>query len=222
MVAGIIRYRPIRRVLLFCPVYELYVRTLESIFSLQWGGALDRFFAEDNPFPSHGRYNINHNYAKAQRLTIEGDYDALLTFESDIIAPEDGLERLAAHIGKDVGVARGLYCLRRGSTRWTAQKEKGVSISHKSEIAEAWWGTTQKTVGIGLGFTLIARDVLEAFDWHHSERIGADGQLAEYCRENNIGQVCDLSVICGHIKRDPDLILWPDIDAEDLYRLEVL
>jgi hypothetical protein len=217
-----IRHRPIRRVLLFCPVYELYARTLESIFRLRWDGALDRFFAEDNPFPTHGRYNINHNYQKARRLAIDGDYDALLTFESDIIAPEDGLKKLAAHIGEGIGVARGLYCLRRGNIRWSAQMEDGVSVSHTPRVARGWWGTVQETAGIGLGFTLIARDVLESLDWHHSERVGADGQLVEHCRDKDVGQVCDLSVVCGHIKREPSVVLWPDVDGEDLYRIEVL
>ena len=222
MVAGAIRYRPIRRVLLFCPVYELYSRTLESIFNLEWGGALDRYFSEDNPFPSHGRYNINHNYQKAQRLALDGDYDALLTFESDIIAPADGLKRLVALIDEEVGVTRGLYCLRRGSIRWNAQGEDGQSVSHQPEKAREWWGAAQETRGIGLGFTLIARDVLEQLDWRHSERVGADGQLVEFCRKTGVGQACDLGVACGHVKRDPSVILWPSVEDEGLYRIETL
>ena len=222
MGVGAIRYRPIRRVLIFCPVYELYTRTLESIFNLEWNGALDRYFPEDNPFPAHGRYNINHNYQKAQRLAIDGDYDALLTFESDIIVPSDGLKRLAALIDEGVGVARGLYCLRRGNIRWNAQGLDGVSVSHRPEKAREWWGEVRETRGIGLGFTLIARDVLERLDWRHSERVGADGQLVEFCRDNDVGQVCDLSVVCGHVKREPPVILWPSVDGDGLYRVEGL
>jgi len=132
--AGIVDYRPIRRVLVVCPVYELYARTLESLCNLRWDGALDRFLPEDNPF-ADGRFNITHNYIKAQRMAIAGDYDALLTFESDIVAPADGLEMLAAQIGAEVGVARGLYCSRRnGQASWFAQTAAGVSVAMQMKL----------------------------------------------------------------------------------------
>ena len=75
---------------------------------------------------------------------------------------------------------------------------------------EAMWGKVVDTAGVGLGCTLIRRDVLEAIPFRvKDEWIANDWYFAIDAREKGFIQRHDCSVVCGHI--DGYRTLWPDV-----------
>ena len=222
------------KILLFCPLnpakdhagdraVQLYGRTNLSIFRQDYD-PLDIWFSKgDNPFfDSNGRGNICHNYRKARQFVLDNGYDYLFTVEADMVIPENALSKLLA---VDTDVAYGLYCFRNTSSwsAWTRlDLESGRSLSKDIEIARMVWGTTIDVAGVGLGCTLIRRNVLEKLDFRTDELHSSfhnDWLFAYDCQHNGIEQKCDTSVVCGHITLKPrPRIIWPDIEGPRLYR----
>lgn len=161
-------------------------------------------------------------------MMLNGRYDALLTIESDMIVPPDTLQRLVAC---ESGVAYGLYVFRHTRHNWSAYislaETTGRSISDDADEARAAWGTVKDVAGVGLGCTLIRRDVLEAIPFRLFEdapdKTACDWAFAYDCQQVGITQRCDLGVVCGHQTYKPyPMILWPDPNDPRLYRRESL
>ena len=206
---------------------QLFGRTNESIFRQDYE-PLDIWFSKgDNPFfDSNGRHNIAHNYEKARRWVIANDYDYLFTVEADMVIPPDALSKLLA---LDTDVAYGLYCFRNTSTwsAWTElDMEHGRSIRKDPQEAKAAWGKVIPVAGVGFGCTLIRRNVLEQVTMHTDERypsVHNDWVFAYDVQQAGFEQLCDLSVVCGHISMTPvPRVIWPDPDAPRLYRNDYL
>lgn len=226
------------RVLLFCPLNpidnsrgkrqpQIFGRTNESIFRQDYP-ELDIWFSKgDNPyFDSNGRYNICHNYQKARRWVLDNDYDYLFTVEADMIIPPDALTKLLA---VDTDVAYGLYCFKNTSTwsAWTElDMEHGRSIRKDPELAKGFWGKVIEVAGVGMGCTLIRRNVLEALDFRVDDfnpDVHNDWVFAYDLQQKGFTQKCDLSVVCGHISMTPlPRVIYPDPEAPRLYRNEFI
>ncbi len=212
------------RILVFCPFNALlYGRTVESILNAVPVGLIDYLFSYGDPDGSDKGENVRAAYHHGQAVFLNGDWDAMLTVESDQIIPVDTLQRLTQI---DAGVAYGLYIWRYGSRNWTAytaHDDDGKpmhSVSNDPEQAREWWGTVQDVTGWGFGCTLIHRYVLELVDW--TSGVLPDEALARLCNLQGVPQKCDLGVVVGHIQHKEALVLWPDPDADDLVRLEGL
>ena len=216
------------KVLVATPVMrgELFKRAWMSWYAMDWDGQVDYFQmlgGDDAPLPYD---NVVGKYNDARTALLCGDYDALLTIESDTIVPKDTLTRLVA---MDTDVAYGLYVWRHGFPWWTAytivEEAKGQSLSGIPEKAKELWGQVIETQGVGNGCTLITRQVMEAieFKWSMGEFGCCDWHLSLDCQRLGFVQKHDLGLICGHIATDPlHRILWPDAEAEGLYRTEML
>lgn len=220
------------KVLVYCPLNpnypRLWGRTVQSIFRLEWDKPLDWMFsANDNPYPKQPYKNVTHNYNRARERVLEGGYDALLTIESDMIVPEFALRAL---VQADADVAYGLYVWRHGRRKWSAyhfmSETTGDSLSDKPDYARAVWGQTIPVEGVGLGCTLIYRDVLEAIPFRVNEdkqNFSCDWYFALDCLEAGAIQKCNTAVVCGHCSYEPwPQIIWPDPQQEKLYRIESL
>ncbi len=228
-------------ILVVCPVYDrLFSPTLRSIFSLRSaGGRLDVWF----PWHGYGdgardsRDIIADKYNAGRLRMLDGGYDAMLCVESDMIVPNDALEKLAA-TGADVSY--GVYIFRRKPFQWSAysvllseETMTGYPLSNVPARAAIDWGGVVDVDGVGLGCTLIRRHVLEAIPFRAEGGRHADGTRS-HCDwyfsldAVNAGhtQKCDLSVLCGHISpvdRDGNIspcVIWPDIHAPDLCRFD--
>lgn len=212
------------RVLVFCPTKDLFGRTLQSIFRLEWEGAIHFLFTRENPY-TEARKNVTHNYILGREWFLEHDYDAMLTVESDMVVPADALQRLAAI---ETDVAYGLYCWRRGMHSWSAHIEVGeegwaeVPVSQRRGLARTWWGTVREVTGLGFGCTLIRRRVLEAVAFSMDDERVSDSMLARACNVHGWRQVCDLGVVCGHVQREPPMVIWPDVNEGELFRREAV
>ena len=216
------------KILVATPVVrgELYKRSWLSWYAMDWDGQLDYFQMIGGDKDPLAYNNVVGKYNDARRVMLCGDYDALLTIESDTIVPKDTLKRL---IAADADVAYGLYTWRNGFPWWNCytllRVDRGVSISQAPEIAKEAWGKVIDVEGVGNGCTLIRRHVMEAveFKWALGEFGCCDWHLALDCQRLGFTQKCDLGLVCGHIAIDPVYrILWPDAHADGLYRSELL
>jgi len=195
---------------------------MDAMYALEWDGRLDVLLligGDDAEIPVD---NIVRKYNVARDVALKNGYDALMTLESDIIAPPDALKRLVA---VEADVAYGLYVWQsmwhHWNAYWLVEEELAKSVSESPEMAEASWGKVIEVVGLGNGCTLIHRRVLEAFPFRKSDVClhPPDRSLAMDCQEEGFVQKCDLNVICGHIQRDPvPMVLWPDITRRGFYR----
>jgi hypothetical protein len=206
---------------------QIFGRTNESIFRQDYP-VVDMWFSKgDNPyFDNNGRHNIAHNYNKARDFVLNNNYDYLLTVESDMVIPSNALTKL---LEADTDVAYGLYCFKNTSTwsAWTSlDMDGGRSIRKDPGYAKASWGKVIDVVGLGMGCTLIRRNVLEALPFRTDENhatVHNDWVFAWDLQQNGFKQKCDLSVVCGHISMTPlPRIIWPDPDEPRLYRNQFL
>ena len=216
------------KILVATPVMrgELYKRSWLSWYAMDWDHQVDYFQmigGDHDPLPYD---NVTRKYNDARRTLLAGNYDALMTIESDTIVPKDALRRLVA---VDADVAYGLYAFRHGFPTWSAftvvRKDKGLPISIEPEKARAAWGKVIDVEGVGNGCTLIRRHVMEAleFKWSPGEFGCCDWHLSLDCQEKGFTQKCDLGLVCGHIGITPVYrIIWPDPDAKGLYRTQLL
>jgi hypothetical protein len=210
------------KILLYCPLHPVHPivfgRTLESIFRLNWDVPMDIVFgrADHGPVDRETAYNeVLAKYQEARWMALVGGYDAMFTVESDMIVPPLALQRLT-RIPADV--AYGLYCSRHGQHRWLAFEEvnsrKGTYISDDYEKRAEYWGKVGRTAGVGLGCTLIWRNVLEKVNFRRvKEGAANDWYLAMDCEAHGFMQAHDFGVRCGHITLNPSpRIVWPVVD----------
>lgn len=210
------------RVLVFTPLHPDYgIRplTLESIMALEYDRPFARVFAaSDNPTPpwekGGGNKNITHNYNHARQIALFGGYDALLTIEADmIVSPLALAELVEAMETAEARVAYGLYVFRELEqlnyvVTLTKHSKATGSLDYIVENLEQ----VVDCVGLGLGCTLIHRDVLAALPFRLYDEapgmLACDWRFSIDCQENGFKQVMNLAVHCGHITHD-GRVLWP-------------
>jgi hypothetical protein len=210
------------RLLVYCALnpWQRFPKAEQSILALQ-GVAQTVFDGSDDPaLDAYPR--ILRKYQGARRMLLAGDYDALLTVESDMVVPPDAALKLAQ---AEADVAYGVYCWRHGWPWWSAypvlKAEIGVSLSLAPDQARAWWGQTIEVRGVGFGCTLIHRRVLEAIDFRLPDGDAfADWSFGLDAHAHGFKQVSDLSVVCGHITPEGET-LYPDPTQADLCRIEL-
>lgn len=208
----------IERVQIFTPVYRLEPETVAAVLAMQWDGPLSWVFQRDNPASGDdymaGHVNILHQYQQGRQRFLNGNDDALLVIESDIIPPPDTLQKLAA---LDTDVAYGVYRFRKSAIinifeRYPGQpKNEGESLTlHPLKLKAAREAGVTVCSGAGLGVALIKRHVLEAFPFRTVEGDGGhcDTYFNRDVLQNGYTQMADMSVLCGHKDTDGSII-WP-------------
>lgn len=110
-------------------------------------------------------------------------------------------------------------CIR--DSPWSAYKavwqESGISWSKDQPSTAAKWfaaGAVRDVAGLGLGCTLIAREVVERVPWRLPENAPAanDWYFALDLQAAGIRQACDFGVVCGHITNEPSMrVIWPGV-----------
>jgi hypothetical protein len=210
------------RVMVYCPLNPafpgLHHMTLTSLLSLQWPRPFELVFGRNSEAVSK-EADITAKYRRAFDMVKAGGYDALLTVEADMLIPQHALLRMAA---VDADVVYGLYVSRRGKHDWLACKALSendwLPYSRLPEQAREDWGAVVETAGVGLGCTLIRRNVIDAVEFRQDDR-----RLALDIRAAGFTQAHDLGVVCGHVELFPDpVVYWPDPDQPTMYRTERL
>jgi hypothetical protein len=241
------------RVLVFTPAHPKYgimPQTTESVQKAmqEYDGVAEWFISyNDNPY-AEPYENVTHQHNKAREIMLDLGYDALFSVEADMIIPPDTIQSL---IDVDADIAYGLYVWRHKIRRWNAYKTltlwggESFSYNHDGSDAREAWGKVMDVVGLGMGCTLIRRNVMEKL--HFRVHDGKPGWIADEYKEQfeelgvnpyrartnmvcddwllamdaqhyNFKQRCNLNVICGHI--DGDTVIWPDVEETKFYRIE--
>jgi len=218
------------RVLIYCPLNprhpRIYPETLQSILALDWDKPLEIVFGRDDmsytPHTDEKYTNLTAKYNRARLLALAGGYDALLTIEADMIVPSMALQRMSR---VDADVIYALYCSRRpgrrvGPSRWLVFSEvsgengngfRAAKAERTPDNRRALWGSVVESKGMGLGCTLIRRQVLEKIHFRCPDpEVSNDWYLSLDCQAHGFSQAHDCGVVCGHI--DEDAVLWPDIE----------
>lgn len=225
------------RVLVVVPSYNrLFEPTIRDVMQLRpvAPGGFDVFLPcagyGDGLRDTHDVITDKYNAARA--IALDRGYDAMLTVESDMRVPADALEQLAAAAAP---VAYGTYAFRRLPALLNAfpvmdpDAMAGYPLSQVPDKLRAQWGQVIEVDGVGLGCTLIRREVLSAVPFRiDRSRPHQDGSLSHCdwyfaldCLERDVRQVAHLGVLCGHISpcdlagQPNPSVLWPDLDAAD-------
>ncbi len=211
--------------------HRIFGRTLNSIMRLRWPGELHILFdRDDHPKIDNHYAHLAWRHNQIRDKMFREGYDAVLMVEADMIVPEDTLERLTA---VDADVVYGLYCSRHNDHRWLVATELGMGsskfLSYDRERAKASWGQVVPSVGVGMGCTLIYRHVFKKVKFRVVPGPGIghgaadDWYFALDCQTAGFRQATDLGVVCGHITTHPaPMVIWPTIEDDDLYFLELL
>jgi hypothetical protein len=161
----------------------------------------------DNPYTNpHIMWNIQLAYDKMKQIVISQKYDKVLVVESDMVIPEDTLQKLNEIDAPSVSA---LYVLRRG--QYSPNVRHPIKTSHFKwgELRDVW-GQIIDTIGGCMGCVLLTRDAIKDFDFLNEQNPNApDVPLMEYHWKNGFKQKARLDVICGHKKLNGE-VLWPD------------
>lgn len=215
------------RILLYCALNpkepRIHDRTLRSILTLEWDEPIEIIFGRHDCLPSrqHHYDNLLEKHNRARQIALDGNYEALFFVEADMIIPPNALKRMTEINGD---VVYGLYCSRRGKHRWLAfsdiGKVAGKSITNNRAYCLDNWGRAIETKGVGMGCTLIRRNVLETFPFSRNGACADDWYFALECQRRGFRQYHDLGVVCGHILDQGGKTIWPTTDTYRMYRYE--
>jgi len=179
------------------------------------------------PGGADGHDIVTAKYREAQTVFLAGPWDVFVAIEDDMIIPPDTFTRLLALLDGGAHIGYGLYAFRHGYPRWSAytvlDERYGRSLSTDEELARAAWGRVIDVAGVGMGCTVIRREVLERFQFQRRGLACNDWYLAVDAQAAGLIQRCDCGLVCGHISLEPSpRVLWPDPDDPDLFRVEYL
>lgn len=163
-----------------------------------------------------GRNNLLEKYQQARILALAGNYDYMLTIESDNVVPRDTITKL---LSCDSDVAYGLYVFGRFpflNSCWLGIDEYsyiGYPLSSFPKLMHQYKYSNNKIIdsdGVGFGCTLIKRHVLEAIDfrvrWLREDGTQDDNPshndipFSVDCIKHGFTQRHNLDVLVGHVK----------------------
>lgn len=225
-----------KKLLIFMPTYEVdgviqaFPEAVESFYGLEVpeGWQADWVIGLDNPYGREGRHkNTLHQYQQIQRRVLDEGYDALITFEHDMIVPANGLIKL---LEVDAPIVYGLYMLRHGAYCVNAflyiesQPSMSKSFTYLPKLyAKAERDGMARVTGVGMGFTLFRRKVLELFNFRATEKsYPPDWAIAYDSAKYGLKQICRFDVKCGHIGTDGRAIYPRLAGYENMAEVKVL
>ena len=195
------------KVLVFMPTFGTGPRpeTLASVEAQAFAGEWRHEVSWHNPHGKASTANVLAQYVRGRELTLDGDYDAILTIEHDMQIPADALQALW-----DTGapVAYGVYVFRQGAgatlNAWELlpnAKNPGESLSlHPRKADRARRQVIVPVSGVGFGCTLIRREVLERIPFRGGESgtEAPDVPFATDCLRAGVRQIAHFGVLCAH------------------------
>lgn len=213
------------KILVFCPTYRrsggtlaIYPDSRESLEALDHGE--HDVTVELSVSPSEDKENnVVQQYKRAEALTKQGGYDAVLLFEHDMIVPPDALLKLA---DVDADVVYGVYLFRHGKPVLNAFREtSGAGLDQSlqyfpDELAKAREAQVWPVSGLGFGCTFIRSRVFSRVSMRMPDNGHyPDGPFAADAKRMGFRQVAHFGVVCGHIRPD-GYVLWPLCDGRDV------
>lgn len=217
------------RLLVYTPTFgdglrpECRASVEAQVTSHEWEWVVDG----DDPFPAPDHRNVLAKYQRARRRVLEGDYDALVTVEHDMVLPPNALELLAGTT--EAGVVYAPYVLRHGSFTLNTWQYAGVNnlgmplTLYPQELAEYRKRGVGRICGCGWGCTLIWRWVLHNVPFHDGNGTNPPGdiQFAVDCLHAGVVSYGRFDAPCGHFD-DEGRLLMPYDDTPIMARVEAL
>ena len=124
---------------------------------------------------SRNALSISQNFIRQK--FIEGGYDYLLSVESDLIPPVDVIQKLMKHQAPIIGSVYYLMDQKTGYrvpciffVKINKDGVGGTRLISRDEIPDYLSKGVKKVHGVGLGCTLIRRDIVERFSFWTDER----------------------------------------------------
>lgn len=221
------------RAFVYTPIYRQLDRAMASWQKAlaYWrqadpGVAIDHYLAYGDNESADGHDNVVRKYRRAQQVFLAGDWDVFISLEDDIIIPEDAFPRLMRVLQLGADIAYGLYVFRHKSQRWSAYTSLselgGQSYSMNPDFARLAWGQVRDVYGVGNGLTAYRRHVMVKLPFRRGGKACNDWYISADAQRVGYLQRCDFGLICGHIGADKGEIYWPDVETDDLYRVEKL
>jgi hypothetical protein len=180
--------------------------TLESVKQQTYTDYVHEVSWLENPLPGRRMENVISQYQRAWKMALDGGYDALLTFEHDMVMEPDAVQKLYE---TDAPVVYGVYMLRHGQPTLSAwqyinNKALGMSLSlYPNDVRKGREQGWLEVCGVGWGCTLIRREVLERVTVRSTGASDAgDMAFASDCVRGGIKQIARFDVPCQHIMPD--------------------
>lgn len=154
--------------------------------------------------------NSRESLARAQnfarRYFLEGDYDYLMSLESDIFAPSDTLQRLLLHNKK---VVTGWYLIGTKEVKIPCITIKkfnehlhawGTRLLNAQEILEYTRHGLKEVAAGGMGVCLIKRGIVERFKFYYDPRFTGHSDIYFFndCNNNKVKVYVDTDLTCDH------------------------
>lgn len=203
------------RILVSIPVSRNIPMCLQSIHSIAWDSEIRFSFERGGDVPcgthitSPGRSeNCLRKALIDRRMMLNNEFDAMLHIDDDMLIPPDALLKLDA---LNAPVAYGLYVWRNEPHRWNIVSSIAAErpVFYDDDGMRETWGKIVTVAGVGTGCVLIRREVLEQVSFSLRGTFGYDYYFALDCFKRGILQVCDTSVICGHVDIEHECIYTP-------------
>ena len=146
--------------------------------------------------------NVTAQYQRGRELMLAGEYDAMVTVEHDMVLPGHTLQTLW---DDGAPVVYAPYLLRHGQpvlSAWQKKNERnlGMSLSlYPRELAQARQAGRWEVSGVGMGCTLIRREVVERIPFRGAPDSAPDIPFATDCLRGGVTQIARFDVACGHI-----------------------
>lgn len=210
------------------PCIASHVATIRNARNQNPALIIDHLMAYGHPqMMTDGHDIVTHKYKMAREAGIQGNYQAIVTLEDDMIVPDVALYTLLNQLWDGANIAYGLYVFRHGNLKWSAytrlDANSGYPLNSNPEAAREAWGKVIDVAGVGLGCTAIDRATFESLPFRRGGVACNDWYLALDAQRANLKQICDTSIICGHASMEPSpRIIWPDPDAPHMARIEFL
>lgn len=150
---------------------------------------------------------VADQFNHARELMLSGGYDAMMSWENDIITNERDLVCKLWEV--DADVVHALYCFRKPGAPWNLSMLDGMKSYHLSSFPDRTadeWGKVVPIDGYGMGCTLIRRPVLERLRFRSSGLLHEDG-AESHCDwyftidllQMTIGMASSRPVVKGHL-----------------------
>lgn len=195
------------RILCFIPYGRLEPEVVKAVLAQEGVEYFDIWFAHDNPHSDevNGVYkNMQLAYEKMRQIVLRDGYEAVWIVEADTVPPKDALRKL---LDLNVPVASGLYALRHGVPAANIRNGGGA---WPWSLIKQHWGKVVEITGGCFGCVLIRRSALQDFSMLIPDYPRApDMPFMNYCEAKGIKQMADISVVCGHIRPNGEVI-YPD------------
>lgn len=207
------------RILVYTPTFTdealgvgLQAETVESVKALDFDGDLEWVVSDENPHPGRDMKNVQHQFEKGRGLAIEGDYDALMLIEHDMIVPPHAVQALW---DTDAPVVYGSYVFRHklgwvNLFQYVGKNNIGMSLTlYPKDMQWARQAGEIEVSGAGFGCLLLKRTVFTNIPFRDTGN-APDLPFAYDCVTRGIKQMGRTDVECGHIDTDNNnVILWP-------------